>query len=41
MTVTQFVVAVIYTASLTIPMPEFYRHTKARQELVRMLRGCR
>lgn len=40
MTLTDFIALLIWTASLEMPRPEFFRHELARKQLLRSLRGC-
>lgn len=39
MTVTQFIAALLWTAALDIPRPEYWHHTYAMRDLAKMLRG--
>lgn len=39
MNLTQFCACLLFEASLGIPMPEFWRHTAARKDLMRSLRA--
>jgi hypothetical protein len=39
MTITQFIASCLYAASWEIQRPEFFRHNRARLDLMRCLRG--
>lgn len=40
MTIAQIIASMLFVASYDIPQPEFWRHTRARRELMRSLRAA-